>query len=298
MRIFKGKDGLKLEEIITLKEPRGSSAKVLVSDGQVISWKNDCGEELLFTGSKTITTPWKALRGISVWSPQFRGLETREHPGLTKKIFWTLDNNSQSSVDLILKLKVEDLKTWPQSFELRLRISLSAGKLTLIPGLRNTNKKAFPFNLSLRNYLSVSDISEIRVEGLETLDYLDNLVNKERFTEQADAITFDSKVDRVYLSTPTKIAIIDHEKKRTFELRKGHLADAVVWNPWERKDKGLHYLDSGEYKNMLCVESAVIEKPILLQPGNQWNGCQELSIVSSSYYSGQLDPRKVLNGYK
>ena len=103
--------------------------------------------------------------------------------------------------------------------------------------------------------------SEVRVEGLETLDYLDNLKNRERFTEQGDAIVFESevricflkkcqlffcvlsasihtnipcylvlffsmKVDKVYLSTPTKIAILDHERKRTFELRKDGLPDA------------------------------------------------------------------------
>lgn len=36
--------------------------------------------------------------------------------------------------------------------------------------------------------------SEVRVEGLETLDYLDNLCEKERFTEQGDALTFESEV--------------------------------------------------------------------------------------------------------
>jgi D-hexose-6-phosphate mutarotase len=37
-------------------------------------------------------------------------------------------------------------------------------------------------------------ISEVRVEGLETMDYLDNLKAKERFTEQGDAIVFESEV--------------------------------------------------------------------------------------------------------
>lgn len=37
--------------------------------------------------------------------------------------------------------------------------------------------------------------SEVRIEGLETLDYLDNLKNRERFTEQGDAITFESEVN-------------------------------------------------------------------------------------------------------
>ena len=36
--------------------------------------------------------------------------------------------------------------------------------------------------------------SEVRVEGLETRDYLDNLKDRERFTEQGDAITFESEV--------------------------------------------------------------------------------------------------------
>jgi len=36
----------------------------------------------------------------------------------------------------------------------------------------------------------------VRVEGLETLDYLDNLQENERFTEQGDAITFESEVGK------------------------------------------------------------------------------------------------------
>lgn len=37
---------------------------------------------------------------------------------------------------------------------------------------------------------------------------------------------YNEQVDRVYLSTPPKIAIIDHEKKRTLVLRKEDLPDA------------------------------------------------------------------------
>jgi len=41
--------------------------------------------------------------------------------------------------------------------------------------------------------------SEVRVEGLETLDYLDNLYQKERFTEQGDALTFESEVRKLMI---------------------------------------------------------------------------------------------------
>ncbi|KAJ6314708.1 hypothetical protein OIU78_018234 [Salix suchowensis] len=258
---------------IILTDPTGSSAEVLLYGGQVVSWKNERREELLFMSSKAIWKPSKAIRGgIPVCFPQ-------------------------SSVDLILKSTEEDLKTWHRSFELRLRITLSASKLTLISRVRNTDNKPFSFTFALRNYLSVSDISEVRVEGLETLDYLDNLIHRERFTEQADAITFDGEVDRVYLSTPSKIAIIDHEKKRTFVLRKDGMPDAAMWNPWDKKAKALPDMGDEEYKSMLCVDSASIETPIVLKPFEEWKGYQELSTVSSSYCSGQLDPRKVLYGF-
>ncbi|KAM0039363.1 putative aldose 1-/Glucose-6-phosphate 1-epimerase, galactose mutarotase-like domain superfamily [Helianthus debilis subsp. tardiflorus] len=111
-------------------------------------------------------------------------------------------------------------------FELRHRVCVGAYKLTMIPRMRNVDNKAFSFTIALRNYLSVSDVSEVSVEGMETLDYFDNLLKRERYTEQADAITFDTEIDRVYLNTPTKIAVIDHERKRTIVLRKEGMVDA------------------------------------------------------------------------
>jgi len=47
-------------------------------------------------------------------------------------------------------------------------------------------------SLTLREFERMC--SEVRIEGLETLDYVDNLMNRSRFTEQADAITFDGEV--------------------------------------------------------------------------------------------------------
>ncbi|XP_020229326.1 putative glucose-6-phosphate 1-epimerase isoform X1 [Cajanus cajan] len=303
LNIFQDKDGLPR---IILTEPTGTSAEVLLYGGRVVSWKNERKEELLFMSSKANSKQSKAIRGgISVCFPQFGNLGSLEQHGSARNRLWSLDrdpsplppSDNQSSVDLVLKSAGVDLKTRPSSFEFRLRISLSAGKLTLIPRVRNTDKKTLSFTLSTSNYLSVSDISEVRVEGLETLDYFDNLMNKSRFTEQADAITFDGQMDRVYLRTPTKIAIIDHEKKRTFVLQKNAMPDAVVWNPGYKKAKALPDLGDEDYKFMICVDSAAVETPIMLKPYEEWKGYQELSTVSSSYCSGQLDPCKVLYGF-
>lgn len=37
-----------------------------------------------------------------------------------------------------------------------------------------------------------------------------------------------------------------------------------------------------EYKQMLCVDGATIEKPINLKPGEEWTGILELSVVLST----------------
>eukprot|EP00249_Psilotum_nudum_P011040 c22932_g3_i1 orf=237-1229(-) len=291
-------------EVVLLKEPQGSSAQVHLFGGQVTSWKNNQGEELLFVSNKAIFKPPRAIRGgIPICFPQFSNLGIIEQHGFARNRFWTIDSNppplltsgNKAIIDLILKPTEDDLKIWPHSFEFRLRVALGlGGELTLTARVRNTDSKPFSFTIALHTYFSVSDISEVRIEGLETLDYLDNLQNLKRCTEQGGAITFESEVDRIYLSTPTKIAIIDHGRKRTFVLKKEGLPDAVAWNPWEKKAKAMPDFGDDEYKHMLCVEAAAIEEPITLKPGEEWKGRHEISAVLSSYHSGQLDPAKVL----
>ncbi|XP_021889189.1 putative glucose-6-phosphate 1-epimerase [Carica papaya] len=232
----KGVNGL---DKVILREVRGCSAEVYLYGGQVTSWKNEYGEELLFLSSKAIFKPPKPIRGgIPICFPQFGSQGSLERHGFARDRFWSVDPDpppfptnsaNKAFIDLILKHSEEDVKVWPHRYEFRIRITLGpGGDLMLTSRIRNTNTdgKSFTFTFSYHTYFYVTDISEVRVEGLETLDYLDNLKDKERFTEQGDAITFESEVDKIYLSTPTKIAILDHERKRTFVLRKDGLPDA------------------------------------------------------------------------
>ncbi|KAK8949352.1 hypothetical protein KSP39_PZI005810 [Platanthera zijinensis] len=286
---------------VLLRVPSGASARVCLYGGQIISWRNERGEELLFTSCKANFKPPKAMRGgVSIYFPQFGHYGLLGQQGFTRNKMWSIDcdppalhpndSNEKACVDLLLTPLDAELKCWPHCFEFRLRVTLSMdGDLTVISRVRNINGKPFSFSFAYHTYFSVSDISEVRVEGLETLDYLDNLCQRERFTEQGDALTFESEVDRVYLGTPNVVAVLDHEKKRTFVIRKAGVPDMVVWNPWERKAKNMMDLGDEEYKQMLCVDAAVIERPINLKPGEEWTGRLELSAVPSSYCSDHLD---------
>ncbi|KAH7420320.1 hypothetical protein KP509_13G001900 [Ceratopteris richardii] len=223
-------------ENVVLREPHGGSSVVIhLYGGQVTSWKTAHGEELLFSSSKATLKPSKAVRGgILICFPQFSDLGHLEPNGFARNRLWTIDsspppppvNGMNTYVDLILNPSNQDLKIWPHKFEFRLRVALGLSSLSLTARVKNTDQKPFTFSFALDTHFLISDISEVRVEGLETSDYIDNLQNRTRFTEQGNALTFDGEVDRVYLTTPRKIAIIDHERKRTFELKKEGLPDA------------------------------------------------------------------------
>uniref|UniRef100_M8CE96 glucose-6-phosphate 1-epimerase n=1 Tax=Aegilops tauschii TaxID=37682 RepID=M8CE96_AEGTA len=273
----KGANGL---DKVVLREARRISAEVYLYGGHVTSWKDEHGEELLFVSNKAIFKPPKAIRGgIPICFPQFSNFGQLEAHGFARNKIWSVDTDpppfpvpisSRAYIDLILKPTDEDLKIWPHSFEYRLRVALGpGGDLMLTSRIRNTNAdgKPFSFTFAYHTYFSISDISEIRVEGLETLDYLDNLQDRARFTEQGDAIVFESESFFLVI---------------------------VVWNPWDKKAKAMADFGDDEYKRMVCVEAAAIEKAITLKPGEEWTGKLELSAVPSSYYSGQLDPDRVI----
>ncbi|CAI9291135.1 unnamed protein product [Lactuca saligna] len=290
VKITKDKNGI---DLVTLQNPVGFSVQVSLHGGQVLSWKNERGEELLFRSSKANCKPPAAVRGgIPICFPQFGNRGSLEQHGFARNKIWEIDNNppmfhhnncnSNSFIDLLLKPSEEDMKIWPHSFEFRLRVLLTSdGALKLISRIRNIGSKAFSFSIAYHTYFSVSDISEVRIEGLETLDYLDNLHHKERFTEQGDTLTFESEVDRVYIGSPHIIGVFDHGKKRTFLIRKEGLPDAVVWNPWEKKAKTITDMADEEYRQTICVDGAAVEKSITLKPGEEWTGRLELTVLPS-----------------
>lgn len=63
----------------------------------------------------------------------------------------------------------------------------------------------------------------------------------------------------------------------------------AVWNPWDKKSKSMVDFGDEEYKQMLCVDGAAIEKPITLKPGEEWTGRLQLSVVPSSFCSEYLN---------
>ncbi|GKV31770.1 hypothetical protein SLEP1_g40436 [Rubroshorea leprosula] len=293
-------------EMILLRNPKGATVEVSCHGGQVLSWKTQRGEELLFIGSKAVyKPPPHAVRGgILICFPQFGTQETLEKCGFPMGGLWTIDRdppplpeNGMTHVDLLLDPCAVDPKIWPHKFKFHLTVALADdGSLILVSRVRNVCSKPFSFKFVYLTYLAVSDIDDVRVEGLDSCDYHDNLKEGTRSTEQGISLSFDSEVDRVYVEAKGVIEVLDHKKRRTLKINRKGLPDVVVWNPWDKKSKAFANFwnlwakkpkaiaDFGEddYKRMVSVSGAAIEKPITLKPGEEWTGRLTLTLCLST----------------
>ena len=60
------------------------------------------------------------------------------------------------------------------------------------------------------------------------------------------------------------------------DMRQHGFCDAVVWNPGPEAD--IPDLPADGYCHFVCVESALIERPLLLAGGEHWHGSQCLQV--------------------
>jgi glucose-6-phosphate 1-epimerase len=204
-------------------------------------------------------------------------------------------------VELGLRDSDTTLAAWPHAFALRLRVSLSdAGTLRQDVTVRNTGLEALSFTFALHTYFRVADVAKATVRGLAGTPYLDSLQARARFTEEPEAIVFDKEVDRIYVGVPSTLTLADEGACRSFALATRGLPDAIVWNPWVAKaaamaDFGALCVIAGlplcaltssparnagdeEYKEMVCIEAAAVERAVVVAPGEQWEGGQTLSV--------------------
>jgi glucose-6-phosphate 1-epimerase len=143
---------------------------------------------------------------------------------------------------------------WPFAAELQLDIHLSA-QLTLSLRTRNLGDRELPISQALHSYFAVSDIRQVRVEGLHACRYVDTLDGWKDGTQQGD-LRFSGETDRIYLGTPARLSILDPLWQRRILLSSQGSASAVLWNPWSDKARRLSQFAEDAWQGMLCIEQA------------------------------------------
>lgn len=270
-----------------LTHPNGSSLEIYNLGAHISSWISAEHGEVLFLSKTAEFRVGKAIRGgIPIIFPQFGPNGPLASHGFARSMPWTFrESRTNDSGDLFLTLRLESSEqtqaTWPHLFLFDLEIGLSK-TLSLKMRITNAGEADLSFTMALHSYFLISDISMISIQGLSPLEFLDNLKGLARTEDSRSTIEINSEVDRIYLSTSEKSAIVDSGLQREIALRKNQLPDSVLWNPWIEKGKAIKDLETDGYRKFVCVEAGAIERPIQLRPGGSFTAEHEISVSSAS----------------
>lgn len=274
-----GGDGM---DRIVLAHPSGARAELCRHGAHVTSWKNACGEELLFLSRKSWFEPGRPIRGgIPIVFPQFCDDGPLPKHGFARTSEWALVDGGTTPAGevfatLRLEANAETLALWPFRFTLEYSVLLS-DRLVVRLAAANTDDRSFQFQAAFHTYFRVGDIRRTDVVGLHGLEFSDSLRAGARGRESRERVAFAGETDRIYIGAPDALAIHDGVLGRTFSIAKHGLADVVVWNPWRDKARRMEDFGDDEYQSMVCVETGNIVAPVTLAPAGRWEGATALS---------------------
>jgi len=211
--------------------------------GQVVAWRHG-GRDMLWCS--TIRLPGKPLRGgIPVCWPWFG-----PHPddpskpahGIARLETWDIIEQDPGHVAMTLRHGMLRASL-DVALSDELRVSLTT---------HNEGATSESISAALHTYLAVDDIARVSIAGLAEATYADKLDGDARKVQSGE-LAIDREVDRIYAVGGARL----REGNRIIEVDgAGTSRSLVVWNPWIDKSARLGDMAEGEYRRMLCLETA------------------------------------------
>jgi glucose-6-phosphate 1-epimerase len=257
----------------------GSTLTVALHGAQVLSWTAADGVERLYLSPSAVFDGQAAIRGgVPICCPQFNQRGMLPKHGFMRNLPWEHEaSDTPESLRLSLRDTDATRALWPHAFEARLEATLSAGQLRTSLTLTNIDRAPWTFAAALHTYLRVDDIADTRLEGLQGANRWDSL-RDDRHVETAAALHFDAEFDSVYAAPAQPLRLV--QPAGALEIsQSASCSETVVWNPGAVLGAKLADMPADGFRHMLCVEAARIDEPVLLPPGAQWQGWQQLRVL-------------------
>ncbi|MGR9053367.1 MAG: D-hexose-6-phosphate mutarotase [Gammaproteobacteria bacterium] len=242
---------------------RSATASVSLFGGQVLSYKPDGEQDMLFLSRQAVFDGRKAIRGgIPICWPWFGAApDDRKGPnhGFARTSLWQVRSTEapsdyETKIELTLDTDAESRTLWPHACELRLSLSVgSALKLELTTC--NTGDRAFSISEALHSYFRIADIDKIGIAGLTGNDYHDK-IERGKLKQQAGELKVTAETDRIYLRARSPLTLKDPAAKRCIGIDFNGGNTAVVWNPWLASTAAMADLDNDDYRRFICIEPA------------------------------------------
>jgi glucose-6-phosphate 1-epimerase len=256
-----------------------STLTVALHGAQVLSWATADGVERLYLSPSAVFDGQAAIRGgVPICCPQFNQRGMLPKHGFMRNLPWAqARSDAPETLRLVLRDSQATRALWPHAFEARLEATLSRGQLRTALTLVNTDSAPWTFAAALHTYLRVDDIANARLEGLQGANRWDSL-RDDRHVETAPALHFDAEFDSVYAAPAQPLRLVQPGGKLEIS-QSASCSETVVWNPGAVLGAKLADMPADGFRHMLCVEAARIDEPVLLAPGAQWQGWQQLRVL-------------------
>jgi glucose-6-phosphate 1-epimerase len=258
--------------------------EIYLHGAHVTSWKPAGKDEVLFISTKARWEEGQAIRGgIPICFPWFRAkADDPSAPahGFVRTKTWQLESIAETeagvSVTMLTESDENTRRWWPGEFRLEHRVTFGS-ELSLELICTNTGVTPLRFEEALHTYNRVADVAGVRLQGLDSVRFLDNTDSNKAKLQRGDVV-IASQTDNAYQDTESPIDLLDPDTRR-IRLTKANSRTTVVWNPWREGAAGLRDLGDGEWKQFICVEASnILDAAIHLAPGQQHRMAAVLSL--------------------
>ncbi|XP_062577784.1 uncharacterized protein LOC134239619 [Saccostrea cucullata] len=262
------------KDVVVLKLNDITDVSVHLHGATIISWKCNA-QEVLFVSKNALFDNKKAIRGgIPLVFPCFGPWEKGPQHGFARIKRWRKEsepkqNNGRASMSFSLEDDEETRKMWDYRFKLVYNVDLGENDLKLTLTVNNNDSKAFDFTTLMHTYFRCPDIADVRIHGLEGLQYNDKVEGGKVSTEERKIVSVYKNYDRVYMKCGADKVCVEGlgDGKKSVNLVLSNLPDVVVWNPWEDKAKAMSDFGDEEYKTMICVEAGSVSQSVTAPAG-------------------------------
>ncbi len=265
---------------IALKLGRGDSVLICLQGAQVLSWVG-LGQERLFLSPRASHDGKSAIRGgIPVCFPQFNQRGPLVKHGFARLSHWQADAAQPSGEDgAQISLRLTDSEAtravWPHAFEAVLTVELRPGMLRVELAVHNRGRQELSFTAALHGYLRVAQVEQASLHGLEGLSYWDAAAAQpDTHVTQEGCVSFGAETDRVYPRAAASLQLQSSGQPWLQLAQDMPWSETVVWNPGPALCATLKDMEADSWQQMLCVEAAAIDTPVVLAADQRWQAAQ------------------------
>ncbi|KGG87979.1 aldose 1-epimerase [Comamonas thiooxydans] len=265
---------------IALKLGQGDSALICLQGAQVLSWVGQ-GQERLFLSPRASHDGKSSIRGgIPVCFPQFNQRGPLVKHGFARLSHWQADAArplGEDGVQISLRLTDSEASraVWLHAFEAVLTIELRPGALRVELAVHNRSRQDLSFTAALHGYLRVAQVEQTSLHGLEGLSYWDAAAAQpDTHVTQEGCVSFGAETDRVYPRAAAALQLQSSGRPWLQLAQDASWSETVVWNPGPALCATLKDMEADSWQQMLCVEAAAIDAPVVLGPDQRWKAAQ------------------------